>query len=518
FPEVSQQIEVIQRIIRGEEESFLHTLGRGLARIENYLSTHPNIQEIPGEVAFELYDTYGFPLDLTQLIAKEWGAKVDTEGFEKALEMQKNRSRKATQRHYGDWIEINEGEHSVFVGYDTYETRTRIMRMRECKEAKGVFYHVVLDKTPFYPEGGGQVSDIGILRHGDQVLPVIHVYKEQESIIHVLSVLPRSPEVEWHAQIDIARREAVSRHHTATHLLHAALRDILGAHVRQSGSLVAPDRLRFDFTHPQKLTPEEIQEVENLVNSKINAALPRREYRDIPYEEALKKGAIALFGEKYAARVRMIEFGGSFSRELCGGTHAHNTLELRYFKILSESASAAGVRRIEAVVAQAFIQWMQSRIQILEKLQALLKNSNEPVKALENVIKEVDSLQNQLQQWYSLYAEKLIRDWKKGRGENRESIVVEEVELPADASSRNLLEALRRLHPSGTFMLLIRKGEQIEIGIAARQGANALFQQIASSIKLKGGGSSQIAVGKVLQPQFTYPDLREILAGVTLQH
>jgi alanyl-tRNA synthetase len=517
FPEVAQQAESLMKVIQGEEESFLHTLGRGLARLEAYLSQHPH-QNIPGEIAFELYDTYGFPLDLTQLIARERGLSVDTAGFEVALAAQKARSRQATQRSYGDWLELEEGEHSHFVGYDTYETRCRILRMREVKEAKGTFYQVVLDVTPFYPEGGGQVSDTGELRRGRQALPVIHVYREQDTIVHVLPELPRDPEGEWHAVIDVARREGASRHHTATHLLHAALRHILGPHVRQSGSLVAPDRLRFDFTHPTKLSPEELKDIEDLVNSKIAAALPRREYRDLPYEEALKKGALAFFGEKYGDRVRMIEFGGKFSRELCGGTHAANTLELRFFKILSESASAAGVRRIEAVVAQAFLEWVQKQLSQLENLQALLKNPPQPIKALEKLLQEGEESQKLLRQWYESYARLLLENWKgSGLLSEKKTRLTAEVSLPAGASLRELLQALQHLEPQVTFLLAAHNADGTYIGIAAPEGANTLFQALARQLGAKGGGNARLAVGKLPSDRFSVEVLHQLAATLTQQ-
>ncbi len=513
FPEVQQQLDTLQRVIQGEEESFLHTLGRGLNRIESYLAQQKNGNTLPGEIAFELYDTYGFPLDLTQLIAREKGFAVDQSGFEAALQQQKERSRKATRRTHGDWIELAEGEHSQFVGYDVYETRSVIVRLRESREAKGTFYHVVLDKTPFYPEGGGQVSDAGQLRRGRQALPVVHVYREQDTIIHVLSELPRDPEGEWFAGIDIPRRETTSQHHTATHLLHAALREILGSHVRQSGSLVAPNRLRFDFTHPQKLSSEELHEIESLVNAKIAAALPRREYRNIPYTEALQKGAIALFGEKYGDTVRMIEFGGRFSRELCGGTHVANTLELRYFKILSESASAAGIRRIEAVAGQAFIDWVQEQLNAAAARHALLKNPPNPHKTLEKLLRETEALQEQLHQWQNLYAEELSSQWVQSGRLSSDQPLLAEVQLPEGASARDFLQILHKKHPQHTLVLLLRQGSEALLGVAAPGKAQEIFQQMARLTGAKGGGNAQIALGKLPQNHASLSALKTTLSS-----
>ncbi|GIV24490.1 MAG: alanine--tRNA ligase [Bacteroidia bacterium] len=517
FPEVAQQTETLQRIIQGEEESFLHTLGRGLARLEAFLEQHKG-PVIPGKVAFELYDTYGFPLDLTQLLARERGLTVDIQGFEAELAAQKARSRQATQRTEGDWIEMEEGDHSHFVGYDLYETRSRIIRMREVKDSRGTFYHVVLDQTPFYPEGGGQLSDTGLLRRGRQTLPVIHVYREQDTIIHVVSELPRDPEGEWLASIDVPRREELSRHHTATHLLHAALRTILGPHVRQSGSLVAPDRLRFDFTHPQRLSPEELADIEALINSKISAALPRKEYRDIPYEEAIKKGALAFFGEKYGERVRMIEFGGKFSRELCGGTHAANTLELRYFKILHESASAAGVRRIEAVTGQAYFHWVNSQLEQLQAVRTLLKNPPHLLRSLEKLLQEEAQLKKHLSRWQALYAHQLVEKWEAaGLFSDDKPVIVEQTQLPEGASLREFLEALRKLRPKATFVVAVPQNGEVSLGIAAPEGAHALFQRLSQLLGAKGGGNAHVATGRVAASPGLLATLREAVSTQTPQ-
>lgn len=490
FPELQAQVETVGRIIAGEEESFLRTLGRGMGRLEAFLEQHPG-KDIPGEVAFELYDTYGFPLDLTQLIARERGISVDVEGYERALAQQKARSRQATHRTISDWLEVEEGEHSRFIGYDAYEAKVRIVRMRQVETPKGKAYHVVLDKTPFYPEGGGQVSDRGYLRRNQTRLEVLQVYREQDSIIHVLNALPEAPEGEWYATIDIRWREGASQHHTATHLLHAALREVLGSHVRQSGSLVAPNRLRFDFSHPQRLSPEELATVEMIVNDKILSALPRREYRDLPYDDAVAKGALAFFGEKYGERVRMIEFGGRFSRELCGGTHARNTLELRAFKILSESAIAAGVRRIEAVTGEAYFAWVEEKLKEMDALRSLLKNPPQPVKALEKLLIEKSEWETQRQQWMRLYADRLLQQW------GEKAVYAAEVRLPEGTALRDFLQTLHSLRPEATVILLVPEDDGYEIGVAAREGAHTLLNAILSELGGRGGGQSKLALGKI---------------------
>ncbi len=506
FPDVLANAPSISRIIEGEENSFLHTLERGLSRLETFLQNHPHLTTIPGEMAFELYDTYGFPIDLTSLIARERGLTVDLPGFEKALQIQKNRSRQATQKQFSDWVELQEGEHSRFVGYDIYEVRTPIVRMREVKEGGKTRYHIVLRETPFYPEGGGQVSDIGYLRKGHQKIAVTHVYKELDTIIHQVEALPRDPEGEWQAIIDIPRREAISIHHTATHLLHAALRETLGPHVRQNGSLVAPEKLRFDFTHPAKLSEEELAEIQTIVNNRISAALRRKEYKDIPYEEAIKMGAIALFGEKYGDKVRVIEFGGKFSRELCGGTHVENTLQLRYFRILSESAVASGVRRMEAVAGPAFLSWMEGQLSELEKIRQRLKNTPQPLSTLDKLLAEKESYEKTLSEWLLIYARTLIQTWSLP---GPDTPLVRSVELPANTSLKDLLAAFRKVAPHHTLVLYQQTGNQETlIGIAAPKNAQTLLRNLIDPLGGKGGGHAEIAVGKVP----TAPDLQAKLS------
>ncbi len=494
FPEVLANAPTIARIIEGEEASFLHTLERGLTRLETFFQSHSSSNIIPGEIAFELYDTYGFPIDLTNLIAREKGFSIDMPGFEKALQAQKARSRQATQKHFGDWIELLGEEHSHFVGYDIYEVRTPIVRMREVKEGGKTRYHVVLRETPFYPEGGGQVSDTGYLRKGHQKITVTHVYKEIDTIIHVVEALPRDPEGEWQAIIDIPRREAIAIHHTATHLLHAALRETLGPHARQNGSLVAPEKLRFDFTHPTKLSEKELSQIEKIINSRISAALRRKEYL-LPYEEAIKMGAIALFGEKYGDQVRVIEFGGKFSRELCGGTHVENTLQLRYFHILSETAVAAGVRRIEAIAGPAFIQWIEYQLSELNAIRHRFKNPPNLLATLDKLLTEKETYEKTSSEWLSLYVRTLLDAWRPLPQPS--TPLIKPVELPTTMSLKDLLGAFRKIAPTHTFVLYQEEAQQVLIGVAAPKNAQTLLKNLIEPLGGKGGGHTEIAIAKI---------------------
>jgi len=346
FPEIIQQQDFIQNIIQNEELAFLKTLASGIELFENYLSENqPSI--IDGQFAFTLYDTYGFPLDLTQVMAKEKGLTVDLASFDACMAQQKNRSKAATKVHFGDWIELKTTDLPVFVGYDTLEIECEIVKYRQVKKGQKTEFQIVIDRTPFYAESGGQVGDKGTLSNPSQTLQVLDCIKENELNVLICNELPVNPEGTWFAKVNPQLRTFAQYNHTATHLLHAALRKILGHHVEQKGSLVTPEYLRFDFSHYQKISDQQLSEIENLVNQKIQEAIPLKEYRSLPLNEAKKMGAIALFGEKYGDTVRVIEFDKNFSIELCGGTHVKNTSEIRLFKILSETSVAAALDELK---------------------------------------------------------------------------------------------------------------------------------------------------------------------------
>ena len=452
FPEIVHQQEYIQRMIRAEEESFLGTLAAGLEffeRIVPYIKelyNHPERRstlaerlkqdrrvldllekayidaqtideiierfldsaekgEIPGEIAFLLHDTYGFPIDLTELMAREEGLRVHLPRFEELMQAQKDRARaaatfKAVITQGQDWQIISKGPDSNFVGYDTLEVKNatirRIRQLPPDTSAPSAF-QVILDVTPFYAESGGQVGDTGELQIGDKTLRVVDTQKEQGHIVHYVNRLPDDPTQPVTARVDAERRHRIEKHHTATHLLHAALREILGPHVRQQGSLVAPDRLRFDFTHYERVTPEQLREIEWRVNEVIQRNIQRQEERDVPLQEALARGAMALFGEKYGERVRVITFDPNFSVELCGGTHVEATGEIGIFTFISEGSVASGIRRVEALAGMDAVRHLQEEMATLENIRGKFQTSSREVeKEIEHLLQQTRELKKEL--------------------------------------------------------------------------------------------------------------------------
>ncbi len=405
YPEIAAQREFIQKVIKEEEQSFLRTLENGLKRLEQIKEEHQKDKIIPGEVVFELYDTYGFPADLTRLIAREWGYDIDEKGFEAAMAQQKNRSRAATTLETGDWVQLQPGEEVHFTGYEESASEARPLRYRKVKQKKKDLYQLVLDRTPFYAESGGQIGDTGVIEFNGTRLPVIDTKKENELIVHFLEKLPEDLPEKVIARVDEERRRKIAANHSATHLLHAALRTVLGPHVVQKGSYVGPDYLRFDFAHFEKMKPEELAEVERMVNEKIWANIPRKEERDLPFDEAKKRGAMALFGEKYGEKVRIITFGEDYSVELCGGIHVDATGQIGLFKITSESAVAAGVRRIEAVTSAGAYDYINRKLKTLAEVSETLKHPKDISKAVEQLGEENRKLRKSLEEAASKMAQ-----------------------------------------------------------------------------------------------------------------
>ena len=398
FPEIAAQQKLVMKVMQEEESSFLRTLENGIKLLQGVIdeTKAEGKTEIAGDKAFTLFDTFGFPLDLTELICREQGLTVDEKGFDACMQEQKNRARNAAEVKLGDWHTLSDAE-SEFVGYDYTEHPARIVKYREVQQKKRTAYEVILDKTPFYGEMGGEVGDSGVLVSENEEILVLDTKKENGVAIHIVDKLPEQPEAEFMACVDVDRRRAIEANHTCTHLIDEALREVLGTHVEQKGSLVTAESLRFDFSHFEKVTPEQLREVEHLVNTKIRENIPMKEYRDYPIEEAKKLGAIALFGEKYGDKVRVVQFGTSV--EFCGGCHASSTGCLGMMKIISESSIAAGVRRIEAITGKEVESMLDTMQDLMTDLKGLLNNAPDLMATIQKAIAENKELQVQVDEF-----------------------------------------------------------------------------------------------------------------------
>lgn len=405
FPELIQQEDFVKKVVFEEESSFLRTLDSGIRRMDDFMGNATS-KNVDGKTAFELYDTFGFPLDLTMLIANENGFKVDEPGFDAEMKKQKDRSRAATELDMGDWTVLQDQPSGIFVGYTFLESPAKVLKYRKIKAKGKEQYQLVLDKTPFYAESGGQVGDTGTLDFDGEIVMVTDTKKENDLIVHFVDVLPAKPSGAVTAVVDASKRKNTERHHSATHLLHAALRAVLGTHVAQKGSLVNADYLRFDFSHFAKVTDEELAAIEAIVNEKIRENIPVV-IKELPREEALKLGAMALFGEKYGETVRVVTIDPAYSIELCGGTHVGYTGELGQFKFIAESAVAAGVRRVEAVTGAKAEAFVNEQLQQLKEVKAQLKNPKDIVKAIENLANDKTVLEKQLASMEAKQAQQL---------------------------------------------------------------------------------------------------------------
>ena len=411
FQELKKEKNLITNVIKEEEASFLRTLDQGLVLLDTVIENAES-KTISGVKAFELYDTFGFPIDLTALILRERGYDLDQKGFEAALKKQKDRSRSATKIATGDWVTLSDDSEEEFVGYDTLETQIQIVKYRKVASKKdGEMFQLVFNLTPFYPEGGGQVGDKGYLEASNgEVVYIVDTKKENNLIVHFSKNLPRKPQESFKAVVDSKQRSRSASNHSATHLLHQALRKVLGTHVEQKGSMVHSGSLRFDFSHFSKLTDEELLEVQDFINARIKEELPLEEKRNIPYQQAIDQGAIALFGEKYGDAVRAIKFGNSM--ELCGGTHVSNTSSIWHFIITSEGAVASGIRRIEAITGDAAKQYFMDRSNAFSALQKSLNNAQDPVKAVTSMQEQNSALQKQVAQLLKEKAKNIKEDLK----------------------------------------------------------------------------------------------------------
>ena len=399
YPELGRQQKLIESVIREEEMSFLRTLDRGIRLMDDYVAKNASTKTIPGEDAFVLYDTYGFPIDLTELIASENGYTVDMEGFAKELQKQKDRARNATANEFGDWVVFHEGEEEAFLGYDNLELEgVRLLKQRTVKQKNKTMFQLVFDRTPFYAEMGGQVGDTGVIvsENGEQIR-ILNTVKENNLTIHIAERIPADSTQTFTLKVDASRRLRITANHTATHLLDYALREALGTHIEQKGSFVGPDYFRFDFSHFAKVTDEELRQVEHRVNQLIRADYPLEEKRDATMDEAKAMGAIALFGEKYGDKVRVIKFGDSI--ELCGGTHAKSTGRIGFFKIVSESAIAAGVRRIEAVTGEAAENILDTLTDTLKGIRTMFNNAPDVAAAVAKLISENSDAKKKIEEY-----------------------------------------------------------------------------------------------------------------------
>ena len=394
YPELIKGKDLIQRVIKEEEESFLRTLETGIRLLEKKIEELGSNKTLSGDDAFVLYDTYGFPLDLTALILSEHGCGLDEEGFNVAMEAQRARARNAAALDTEDWVILREGE-TTFLGYDYTECDTEILRYRKVKQKNKEYYQVVLSSTPFYAEMGGQVGDSGYLTDGTTKYEVFDTKRENNLPVHLMTKLPEDASCELTAVINLEKRHAAEANHTATHLLHEALREILGTHVEQKGSFVSPDVLRFDFSHFSKVEPSDLRKVEQLVNERIRENFPREEFRNVPIAEAQAMGAMALFGEKYGEEVRVLKYGTSV--ELCGGTHVSATGRIGFFRIISESSVAAGVRRIEAVTGAGAEKMLYQVEDLLKEVKELFNNNPQIITAIKKTIEENAELAQQVQ-------------------------------------------------------------------------------------------------------------------------
>lgn len=490
FPELKAQKQLIENVIKEEEQSFLRTLDQGLVLL-NRIVEETKGDTVSGDKAFELYDTYGFPIDLTALILSEKGLNLDEKGFTDQLEKQKKRSRAASEMSTDDWTILNDDAEEEFIGYDTLEANVKITRYRKVVSKKdGEMYQLVFNITPFYPEGGGQVGDKGYLEdaHGD-VVYILDTKKESNVIIHFSKNLPNHISESFKAVVDVKRRHRTECNHTATHLLHQALREVLGTHVEQKGSAVHSKYLRFDFSHFSKMTVEELRDVENFVNRRIEGKLPLIEKRNIPKEEAIADGAMSLFGEKYGDTVRAIRFGQSI--ELCGGTHVDNTSDIWHFKIVSEGAVASGIRRIEAITNDAVKDFYFENNRAYFEMKDLLNNAKEPIKALQNLQDENTSLKKQI--------ETLLKDKAKNiKGELKSELV--------DINGIQFLAKKLDLDAGGLKDVAFELGSQFDnlfLLFATEQNEKALLSCYISKelVASKGLNAGQVVreLGKYIQ-------------------
>lgn len=496
FPELQEQVDFVQRVIKEEENSFLRTLSRGIDKLESAMASSKS-NKIEGEVAFELFDTYGFPIDLTQLIASEKKFEVDMATFAKKLEEQKNRSRSDADKETGDWVVLIDDEKEEFIGYDYTKAEVVITRYRKMMSKKKEYYQLVLNLTPFYAESGGQVGDTGVLSSGTETIRIKNTIKENDLILHICEELPKNIGANFEAIVDEKKRTLTTYNHSATHLLHAALKQVLGDHVAQKGSLVNADHLRFDFSHFSKVEEEELRQIETIVNQKIREGIALDEKRSVPYKKALESGVTALFGEKYGDTVRVITFGEDFSKELCGGTHVGNTASIGNFKITSESSIASGVRRIEAITSNAADNLIEERLQQWQKSRELLGNPKELSSAVEALLEEQQNLKKEIEKLANLQVGAIKSELRQKVFE-KDNIhyLIEEVSLPNKNAAKDLAYQIRNEVDNLVLILATNIEEKPGVTViisdelvgSTELHAGTLVRELAKEIGGGGGG------------------------------
>ncbi len=493
FPEIASQQKLVKNVIREEENSFLRTLEQGLNRLDQIIAETEGA-EVSGARVFELYDTFGFPPDLTALILREKGMQFSQQQYEAEMKAQKDRARSAAQQDTGDWNVVREEEGAGFIGYDHLEASVKITRYRKVSARKKELFQLVFDQTPFYPEGGGQVGDKGELIGEGESIKIIDTKKEHGIIIHISEELPRELEGSFTARVNERSRRTTTHNHSATHLLHQALRTVLGEHVEQKGSLVTPDYLRFDFSHFAKVNDEELAQIEELVNQNIEANYRLQEYRDIPMQEAMNLGALALFGEKYGEQVRAIKFGESV--ELCGGCHVAATGEIGYFKLISEGAVAAGVRRVEAYTGARARRFVEDKLELLSSINLELKNPKDPLVGIRNLKDENNQLKKQLETLIREKAKAEKQQWlDQAEDKGGYKLIIRKTQLDA-AAVKDLLFQLKAELPALAAVVGIDAGDKAQISVAFSDElakanewhAGNMVRELAKEINGGGGG------------------------------
>ena len=521
FPELKAQQDFVSKVILAEEKSFLRTLEGGLKRIET-LEVEGN--NLDGRQAFELYDTYGFPIDLTRLIAEEKGWTIDEKGFEVALTEQRERARADAKRETGDWIIVLDDNNVNFVGYDDHEVAdARILKHRTLSQKGKPIYQLVLNKTPFYPEGGGQVGDSGYLKVGGETVKVIDTKKENDLIIQYVNKLPSQMDGSVEAVIDSKKRSLTENNHSATHLLHAALNEVLGTHVQQKGSLVKDAYLRFDFSHFQRLTDEEVARVETIVNTKIRENIALEEHRSISIEEAKNAGATMLFGEKYGDYVRMITFDGDFSRELCGGCHVDRTGEIGLFKITSEAGVSAGVRRIEAITASSAEAYVNDKIDTLSKIKDLFKGTKDVHKSVADMQDENKTLKKEIEALMTAQAGNMKNDLVKGAVDiNGVKLVTQKLQGIDSKTAKTLAHNIANDLDEAVVLFGIVDGAKVQLMLFISESltkskelhAGNIIRELAKEVGGGGGGQPFFATAGGKNPaglQNAFDKMKSIL-------